>query len=275
MGARPSSFRKSGGGFLNGVDGVITGYTFTDEFNGEPFKPGRDPKTGKERFHALYCVLSVRVDGADEDVTTTLFVGGADDFEVSEDGHVLSSEEGRELGAGTAFAKFITSMVEAGFPEARLPEDSIDFTSIIGTRGRFIQRANEEDTKRLGKRKDKKTGKEYARTDLVIDQVYELPADEAEAAPAPKAKGKPAAGKAAKGEDLTQLTTDTLLAILADAPNNTINRKNLATKVIMKLTKHPKREDVRGIMTSEDFLQGENGWSYDAKSGAVTLAESE
>jgi hypothetical protein len=81
MGARPSAFRKSGGGFLNQVDGVIAGYEFTDEFNGVAFVPGK--VAGKDKFHSLYCVLSARVDGAEEDVTTTLFVGGADDFEVS------------------------------------------------------------------------------------------------------------------------------------------------------------------------------------------------
>ena len=61
MGARPSSHRKAGG-FLNGVDGTILDYQFTDAFNGEPWKPGKvkDKKTGKikDRFHTLYGVLS-------------------------------------------------------------------------------------------------------------------------------------------------------------------------------------------------------------------------
>ena len=39
-GARPSSFKK-GGGFLDGVDLTIVDYQFTDEFNGQPFKPGK------------------------------------------------------------------------------------------------------------------------------------------------------------------------------------------------------------------------------------------
>src|SRR5213593_1624882 len=85
MGARPSSFKK-GGGFLNNVDGTFKGYQFTDEFNGEPFNPKAKGKDGKPRFHSLYFVPSVRVDGADEDVTTTMFVGGFDDWNVSNDG---------------------------------------------------------------------------------------------------------------------------------------------------------------------------------------------
>jgi len=126
MGARPTQFRKSGG-FLNGVDATINDYQFTDEFNGEPFKPGKDPKTKKEKFHSLYCVLTATADGADDAVTTTLFVGSADDWDVSEDGHTLTPAEGRpenqQLGGGLPFTKFIDSMCKSGFDELKLPED--------------------------------------------------------------------------------------------------------------------------------------------------------
>src|SRR6266404_1481139 len=175
MGARPSSFKR-GGGFLNGVDAVITGYTWTDAFNGKEFVAGKDPKTKKDKFHSLYFVLSARADGAEEDVTTTLFAGGFEDFEVSDDGHTLTPvEDGRELGGGTAFAKLLTSLVEAGFPETNLSETEINYEPIIGTRVRFVQRVNAEDTKKLGKQVDKKTGKQYERKDLIIETVYDLP----------------------------------------------------------------------------------------------------
>src|SRR6266850_652894 len=118
MGARPSSFKR-GGGFLNGVDGVWSDYIWTDEFNGKPFVPGRDPKTKKERFHTLYMLITAQVDGADEVVTTTLFAGGADDFEISADGKTLSNPEGGPvaLGASTSVGRFISSLVDAGFPD--------------------------------------------------------------------------------------------------------------------------------------------------------------
>lgn len=292
MGARPSSFKK-GGGFLNGVDGVITDYQFTDEFNGEAFKPGKDPKTKKERFHALYCVLSARVDGADEDVTTTLFAGGADDFSVSDDGHVIwdseyespeaaaaAENEARSLGANTAFGKFMTSLVAAGFPETNLPEFDIDYTSVIGTRVRFVQRTNVDDTKKLGKRKDRKTGKEYDRQDLLVENVYALPGTQS-AAPAPTTKapaGKPAAkagkvSKPAAGEDLKTLSGNTLVDILNDAGGSIVKSK-VSMKVLSKLMRHAQREDVRKFLFVDKNLkafEAEGLISFDQDSSTISL----
>lgn len=286
MGARPSSFKK-GGGFLNNVDGVIAGYQFTDEFNGVAFTPGRDPKTKKEKFHSLYAVLSARIDGADEDITTTLFVGAFDDFDISEDGHVLTPvEDGRELGAGTSWAKFITSLVEAGFPEGNLPEDSIDFSSIIGTRVRFKQQTDVEGTKRLGKRKDKKTGKEYDRQDLIVETVYDLPGSKP--ATAGKGKAKPAAAAAGKvkakpaaaeteedGVDIQELSGTTLVAVL-EANDGTIAKAKLGLQILKQLgTKHPQREDVRAFLADDANLAtlAEEGLiTYNKAKGQIAVA---
>lgn len=257
MGARPSSFKKGGGGFLNGVDGVISDYQFTDEFNGVPFKAGKDPKSGKERFHSLNVLLSVRVDGATEDVTTTLFAGGADDFEVEDDGHtIVPVEDGRELRANTAWGKFIISLVASGFPEAMLPEDAINYEPIIGTRSRFEQVVNVEDTKKLGKKKDLKTGKEYDRKDLLITQVYDL------AKPATKSNGKaasPAKGKAAKAAtvDVSELAGATIIAILqangGSIPKNRVHLKVL-TSPVLKATPE-QRKPVQEWLLDEDNLK--------------------
>ena len=267
--ARTSSFRKSGG-FLNGVDGRITGYQFTDEFNGVAFKPSRDPKTKKEKFHSLYFIPSVRVDGATEDVTTTLFVGGADDFEVSEDGHTLTPvEDGRELGGGTGFSKFVESWEAAagqGSQSDETPEGQYNFTPLIGSRVRLIQRVDDESTKKLGKRKDKKTGREYSRTDLVVETVYELtqPAEKAVKS-APKAASAPVSksnkttngsGKTPKVEtvDIKDLASETLVSILADTDSGTINKIKLSMAILKKITKHLQREDVRKYLANDDNL---------------------
>lgn len=277
MGARPSSFRK-GGGFLNNVTGKVVDYVFTDEFNGKPFVPGRDPKTKKERFHSLYFVPSVVVDGADEPVTTTLFVGGADDFEISEDGKTLTPvEEGRELGGGTAFAKLITSIVESGFPETNLPEDEINYEPILNWRFNFVQKTDEEATKKLGKRKDPKTGREYSRQDLVVDQAY-APEETSKAAKgksaAPATKDKPAKKQEDKGDDLDTLTADTLVKILADSDGQ-IQKSKLSMKVLQKLTKHPQREEVRKRIFADEFLEQENGWTFNKVKGIVAAGAAE
>lgn len=274
MGARPSSFKK-GGGFLNGVDGVIVSYQFTDEFNGEPFVAGKNKVTGKPKFHALNCLLGVKVDGAEEIVYTTLFVGGFDDFEVSEDGLTLTpNEDGRELGAGVAFTTLIASLCQAGFPEENLPEDEINFEAIIGTRVRFEQKTNTETTKKLGKQVDKKTGKEYDRKDLVITNVYDLPGKAAKAAPVKGAK--PAAGKAKKSAepDFEDEAKDAVLAVLK-ANDGQVAKTKLAMKVTQKLLKHENREEIRILATSDDFLEKELGWTYNAKKGIIAIAEEE
>lgn len=290
MGARPSSFKK-GGGFLNGVDGTITGYLFTDEFNGEPFKAGKikDYKTGKpvDKPHSLNVLLSVRADGADEDITTTLKAAGDfDEWEVSDDGHTLTPvEDGRELGAGTAFAKLIASLCKPedggeGFPEERLPEDSINYEAIIGTRVRFAQKTDARRTKEFGQRKGK-DGKSYDRQDLVIETVYELPTAEG------KSNGKTArptktttspskttgkSSKAAKTDDvdLDTLAKETLLSIVADA-DGSIAKNKLSMKVLQKLMKHPQRENVRKLVFTDDFLAQEDGWTYNKSKQEVRV----
>ena len=88
---------------LNGVDGVITGYRYTDAFFGVAFAPGKikDLK-GKQidKPNNLNVELSVRVDGASEDATETLKVAANyDAWEVSEDGQDVTPVE-----AGTEFS---------------------------------------------------------------------------------------------------------------------------------------------------------------------------
>ncbi len=277
MGARPSQYKK-GGGFLNGVDGVIETYEFTDAFNGEPFKAGKDPKTGKPRFHAINCLLGVRVDGADDLVYTNLFVGGFDDFTISDDGLTLTpNEDGRELGAGVAFTTLIASLCNAGFPEENLPEDEINFEAIIGTRVRFEQKKNEELTKKLGKRVGK-DGKTFDRQDLVITNVYDLPGKEAKAVKpaAGKSAPKAAAGKAKKSAepDFSEEAKDVVLAVLA-ANDGQVAKSKLAMKVTQKLLKHESREEIRILATSDEFLSTEQGWSFNAKKGIIALADDE
>lgn len=283
MGARPSSYKKSGG-FLNGVDCVITDYQLTDEFNGEPYKPGKiKGSDGKlmDRPHSLNVLLSVRVDGAEEDTTTTLKAAGEfDAWEVSEDGHTVTPvEDGLEFSANAAFSKFMASLCNPsegkGFPEELLPEDTFNFEAIIGTRLRLVQQTDIERTKKFGKRVDKKTGKSFDRQDLVVEQVYELPAGSSSGVKA--AKGKVAAapkGKAKavepEGDDLDQLAKDTLVEILAAAKGNTIAKSKLSMAVLTKLMKHPQREDVRKLIFTDDFLTQEDGWSFDKAKQVVS-----
>lgn len=272
MGAKPSQFKKSGG-FLNNVDGCITSYEFTDEFPGGDGKP----RKGKSDFHSLFCVLSARVDGADEDVTTTFFVGDADAFEIEDDGHTLMPvEESNNIGANTGWGKFIQSLVDAGFPEADLSETDINFEPIIGWRVRFIQRVDVETTKRLGKRKSKDGKREFDRTDVVVDVVYGPPEETKSAGKSVKATKGVSTGKAGKDtNDVAELAIKTLVGILGDQKDNSLPKSKVSMKVLQVLLKHPQREEVRTLLNNDEFLESQDmPWAYDAsdKKGVIALA---
>src|SRR5882672_2677152 len=104
-GSRPGSFKK-GGGFLNNVVGEITDYEFTPDF------PGGDGKrSSKSDFNPLYFVITVDVDGAEKPAVTTLFVGSADDFEISADGKTLEPvDESKSLRESSDLFQFISAL---------------------------------------------------------------------------------------------------------------------------------------------------------------------
>jgi hypothetical protein len=126
-----------------------------------------------------------------------------------------------------------------------------------------------EQGQRLGK-----DGKFYNQTRLAVEQVYE--ASEAKSSARPSAKdGK--ASKASKGPNLNDIATETLLAILKDSDGQ-IAKAKLPVKIQTKLgSKHPQREDLRKLIFSDEFLEREEGWTYDRKSKSqlIELAEAE
>lgn len=265
-GARPSSF-KAGGGFLNNVDAVIDGYEFTPDFPGSDGKR----KNKKSDFSPLYCVLTFAVDGVDEPAATTLFVGSADDFEIEEDGRKLVPvDEDNGLRQNSDFYKFVDSLVKAGFPESNLPEDEINYSAIIGTRVRLVQQVDEEATTRLGKKKSKDGKKEFNRTWLKVSAVHALPGKAGK--PAGGKAGKPAVDEDSEEDEVSTLATESLIALLKKAPKKTLLKKKLPVQIINQVgAKHPQREAVRKLVTSDEFLNAGDDWSYDEDSQEITL----
>lgn len=274
-----SRFRKATGGFLDGVDCTITNYQFTDEFNGQPFEPGqvKDPKTGKmkEKFHRLNCVVSFKADGADEDVTINMFAGGADDFEVSDDGHILTPvEAGWTLGGGTELATFVASLESAGHPGAQGDDlDTIDFLPIIGWRVRTVRVVNAEKTQQFGKTKSKDGKKEYDRKDLVVDKVYEGPAVKAKGATKPATKG--AKAKATPEVDIVGLASAAILELVSKPTT----KNKLGTVVLQKMLKDPNRDAIRTWLFNDDNLDSlvadEVIESFDRKTGTIVPKDAE
>ena len=305
--ARQSSFKK-GGGFLNDVDGVITGYAFSDEFNGKAFEPGKfkDNKTNKmvDKPHSLNCALSVRVDGADDDITTTLRV--AKDFDawtVSDDGHTLTPTEDANLGGSSAWGKFILSWetasgqgAEAETIDGRPAEaNEFNYEPIIGSRVRFIQQdysaAELASIKKLGaseKRKGK-DGKEYSRQSLVVEQVYELAQVATKtngktkpvvAKPGAKpVKGKPAPPVPVEADEpeIPELAGEALVEMLTKAGKPLQKAKlSMLTLTTPSLKGKAYRDDVRTWLFDDDNLDAlaeQGAITYNRAKGLLALAE--
>lgn len=273
MGARPSSFKK-GGGRLNGVDGVITGYEFTTTY---PFGDGNQKK--KSDFNSLYFVQSVRQDGADEDILDPLWAGNADNFEISDDGLTITPvEEGFGIGLNSDLGKFINSMCENGFPETNLPDDNepINYEAIIGTRCRFVQVAqvgrDGKPMKRVAKA-GKYKGKEFDQTSTQVSAVLALPGDKSSSKAGKPAKtaGKvagPVKGKAAKADDVSDLAKETLLSILADQDDNSIAKAKIRMKIFGLFgAKHPQRAQRDAVVK---YLFDDDNLTTLAESGEIS-----
>ncbi len=267
MGARPSSFKKGGGGYLNEVDATIVGYTFEA---GESVEVKKGPRKGEE-FAPLVLIPEFQVDGEDDVKTARLLLGDANGYgDITDNGQVVQTPDGQSISAKCEVGIFIGSLVDGGFPEDLFSDDpdSIDFRPMIGTRVRLVQEVNADKTKRQGKQKGK-DGKEYDRRDLKVATVHSLP--EAKAAPAKAGKAAPK-GKAAKAVSIDAEAAAVLKTILNAAPDNKILKTKLSMAVL-RTAKGDNKEAVRTFLFDDDNLAAIEGVDYDAKKGLISLAE--
>ena len=276
-------FRKSGGGYLNGVSGTIVS-TKLDSTDW-PGKNGKDPYT------TFSLGLGIRSDGADEPVSQFLQGGFLHDGEtISEDGSSIEAEHDKALVDETSeLGKFLQSVADAGFDEQTLIDSNFrTFSFLDNQRFTFKRVVDEEATRKFGKRKGKtKDGKpgEFMRDNLLVAEylgeaeVVKKGAKASKSAPrSAAAKGGKANG-AAKNADadaaIEQAEGVLLDIVKASGP---VGRAQLSSKVVRYAADHrldtETREAIRKLVGSEDFLSRQNGWTYDAKSKGqpVTLA---
>lgn len=265
-------FRKAGGGFLNGVAGVIVGYEF--DAKEWPGKNGNDP----------YTTLSVRLDivpdGAKEPVKQFLQAGFLyDNQSISDDGQTLESDDDRGIIAeDSEIARFLVSVVEAGLGEDAIQEDLRNLSGLVNQRFTFKRVTDEEGTAKFGKRKGK-DGKAYNRDFLLVGEYHgavDAPKAGGKKAAKPAAKGAKANGAAKNAEADAQIerAEGVLLSILADA-GKAIDRTGLSAKIVRYSTENQFSEDsdehnaireqMRKLIGSEEFLSRQNGWKFDPK----------
>ena len=270
---------RAGGGFLNNVDGVIVGYLFT-----------ACPPQSRQAGEWVYLVPSIRVDGSEEDVTQHLFLGAIERYEISDNGQSLTMVDGASvtIGAKTPAGRFLASLIAQGFPESRLPDleqgEALNLEAMVGTRLRFVQEVDEASTLKIGKRKDKRTGKEYDRTNTLVAAVLALPGEDGGKAkgtkgarplgtPTPASKRAPktthssarlvtsvlmnTAHDGTNSPDGLQDAADTvLLEIVAAATNNIVARRSLSLEVTKRRLKDPQRDALRELIYGEAYLTG-------------------
>ena len=274
---RPSLFRKQTGGRLNGVEGTITGLELTTVF---PF--GEGTSKFKDAGTPIYAVLTVRPDGADEDVIEPLKAGKEEDFTIEDDGvSMVPANEGQGIHPSSKFGKLLGSAVENGngmLTEDNLgftnwPENKLNFGALVGARVRFTRIKDAELQEKFGKKKDKKSGKEYDRDYLAIAEVFSV-------AGAKASKGKPVVGKkAAVVEFDAQDAADTVLPVIVEKAGGTLQKRQLSAKLQVTLTsKHPmygNRDAIRELILSADYLNGASDRGvieYDAKKQVLSVA---
>jgi hypothetical protein len=188
-------------------------------------------------------------------------------------------------------AKFLTSLVGAGF-DAALLGDGRNLTALNGYRVTFERKQDEEKTKRMGMRKDKKnkdpkTGKfrEYPQDVLLVSAVLGAPEakpakgakGKAAAAAAPAKAAKPAAGKkaapAAEADDDAAVAA--IVAIVKKAGGKIALDKVGPAFVKYSLAQdlsEGDRKSIRSSITDPEFLtaQDEAGTIvFDADSGMI------
>lgn len=267
---RPSSFSRGGGGFLNGVDATITGLDFV--VNPIAYEIKQGARKGED-FQPVNLVASFRVDGASEDVSKRLLVGGIADFGgVSEDGSTLDIGGGR-FSTKSEAGLFVDSLFSPtgggeGFPEDRISEDatSLNLQPVLGTRVRLVT-LDALDAKGNVKKHEgtNKEGKKQIYTDknVVVETVYEVP--KAGKAPS-KAVAKTSAatkGKPAKAVDVAEEAGEALRAVLA-AKGGVIAKPKLRMALLTALTgKSDNRDAIIAFLGKDENLDGVEGVEYD------------
>ncbi len=156
----PDDFGEGGGGLLDNVDVEWVKCAFVEwDYNGAIPNP----------VPAL-CVTLLQTDSGDE-TDQYWSAGSMDHLQPSENGcELVPQYEGAKINSGTKLAILMRSLVAAEFPVDAI---SPDCTCLEGMKCRMVQ---QDAPKRTGMvDKVRADGKVFKKTDLVVDEIYELP----------------------------------------------------------------------------------------------------
>lgn len=252
---KPSQFLH-GGGLVDDVDATIKSAKWLIwDYNGK----GKDTVA----LHVVY------VDDEDKEHDAYYSAGDPKAFVPNrKDPHQLDLIGQRTgLSDGSNFFQFITSLVNAGFPEDDIPDNDVSFLE-----GLYVHIKREQQPERKGISKDPNDTRD--RTVLCISKVYESKAAAKKGgakAGAAKAAGKPnGAAAAANGNGALDEKAQGIIVELLGDNGGTLTKMKLTQLGFAKLKGDEDQAELSKMMFKDEFL-GKDGqpWEFDGKT--VTL----
>ena len=285
MSLSPSTYKTGGGGLYDDVVIAVKAIEYTNESPSENYTA----PDGVE--NPLFARLTLRVEGAEEDIIDNIFLGAAasNAFGPSDDGKDLVPEfEGAQLSDKSKWAVFVGSAIAAGVPDVWSDnKDSYDVASLEGYSFHVKRLPTNSGFKRQGK-----NGKEYEDTAINVTRVVSAPGEAGKGKKAGAKAGAKAAPVAAKGKvakaaepeveeqdggDIEVQTVDLLNKLLKENKGK-ITKGQITLLVTKEATKtgmdSATREAVRKLMFSDAFLEQEGlGFAFDKAKSTISVAK--
>lgn len=248
---RPSDFGH-GGGLIDDVDAVIKESRWVVyDFNGKAADTV-----------CAHVVFTTSSDNGNEDHDSYYSIGkeGSKSFIPNKDGKSLRKIGSKDsLSDGCNFYQFISSVVNAGYPE-----DKIDGSDISFLDGLSVHVKREAQPERKGIAKDPTDTRE--KTVLCISKIYDKGAGKSTKAGAgaskPAAAGKANGSAAAVDEALDAKAADAVLTALGEA-GGTITKPKLSQALFAALKGDPDQNKVVTMAFKNDFLTAEGRpWTF-------------
>lgn len=244
-----------GGGLLDDVDAVVKEASFAMfDYQGQRSIP----------IPTLQLILEV--EGEEKTYQQNWSVGKPEDWMPSEDGkRLIAIGKAQGLNTTSNTMLFLTSLVNAGYPEDKLTDDVSD---LVGLEAHFNRVAAPNRAGLVKKEGDRD------QTVLIVTDIKKLPWE------TKKATGKPAktattkAGKTVAppptegGVDLSTKAAETIMEIVVEE-GGTLAKKAIPAALFKKLAGDPDKNDILKIAYKDDFLGAIEGLSY--ADGILTL----
>ncbi len=247
---RPSEFGH-GGGLIDDVDALIKSARWVVyDFN------GKAPDT------VCACVTyEVEAEGGKEEHPDYYSIGkeSSKAFIPGKDGKTLKKIGQKEtLSDGCKFFQFISSVINAGYPEEKIDGSDLSFMD-----GLFVHVKREAQPERKGIQRDPTDTRD--RTTLCVSKIYEKGAKGASKSTGKSATTTAASGKsngAAVDTDLDTKAADAVLAALGEA-GGTLTKPKLSQALFKALKGDPDCNKVITLAFKDDFLAAEGRpWAF-------------